>query len=70
MMVKGKAVEVEVVVAVAVAVGGRKLWLAICHRENLIAIVIAAAAMATVATVVIPPLVLMAEGLVMVNPQL
>lgn len=66
MMVKGKAVEVEVVVAVAVAVGGRKLWLAICHRENLIAIVIAAAAMA----MVIPPLVVMVEGLVMVNPQL
>lgn len=61
--------EVEVAVVVAVAVGGRKLWLAICHRENLIAVVIAAAAMAITTTVVIPVLVVM-EDLVMVNPQL
>lgn len=70
MMVKGKAVEVEVVVVGAVAVGGRKLWPAICHRENLTAVVITAVAMATAATVVIPPLVVMVEGLVMVSPQL
>lgn len=69
MMVKGKAVEVEVVVVVPAAVGGRKLWQAICHRENQIAVVITAAAMATAATVVIPVVVVM-EGLVMVNPQL
>lgn len=65
MMVKGKAVEVEVVVA-AVAVGGRRLWPAICHKENLIALIIAVAAMATV---VIPALVVM-EGLAMVSLQL
>lgn len=70
MMAKGKAVEVEVAVVVAVAVGGRKLWPAICHKENLIAVVIAAVGMATAATVVIPPLVVMVEGLVMVSPQL
>lgn len=69
MMVKGKALEVEVVVVVLAAVGGRKLWLAICHRENLKAVVMAAAAMATVATVVMPALVVM-EGLVMVSHQL
>lgn len=68
MMVKGKAVEVEVIVAAAVAVGGRKLWLAICHRENLKAVVIAV--VATAATVVIPLLAVMVEGLVMVSPQL
>lgn len=62
--------EVEVVVAVVVAVGERKLWLAICHRENLIAQVTAAAAMATAATVVILALLVMAECLVMVSPQL
>lgn len=67
MMVKGKVVEVEVMV---VAVGGRKLWLAICHRENLKAVVIAAVAMATAATVVIPLLVVTVEGIVMVSPQL
>lgn len=68
MMVKGKAVEVEVVVVVVpVAVGGRKLWPAICHRENLKAVVIA---VATMATVVIPALVVMVAGLVMVSPQL
>lgn len=70
MMVKGKAVAVEVVVAVAVAVGGRKLWPAICHRENLIAQVIATAIMATVATAVILALLVMVGGLVMVSPQL
>lgn len=70
MMVKGKAVEVEVVVVVPVAVGGRKLWPAICHRENLIALVIAAAATATAATVVITALLVMVEGLVMGSPQL
>lgn len=71
MMVKGKAVEVEVVVVVvAVAVGGRKLWLAICRRENLRAMVIAVVAMVMAATMVIPPLVVMVEGLVMVSPQL
>lgn len=69
MMVKGKAVEVEVVVAVVVAVGGRKLWLAICHRENLIALAIAAVAMGMAAIVVIPALLVMVEGLVMVSPQ-
>lgn len=69
MMVKGKALEVEVVVVVLAAVGGRKLWLAICHRENLKAVVMAAAAMATVATVVMPALVV-TEGLVMVSHQL
>lgn len=61
--------EVEVIVVVAVA-GGRKLWPAICHRENLIALVITAAAMATIIIVVIPALLVMVEGLVMVNPQL
>lgn len=69
MMGKGKAVEVEVV-AVAVAVGERKLWLAICHRENLIVQAIAAAVMPTAATVVIPAQLVMGEGLVMVSPQL
>lgn len=62
--------EVEVVVVAPVAVGGRKLWLAICHRENLKAVVVAAATMATAATVVIPALVIIVEGLVMVSPQL
>lgn len=62
--------EVAVVVAVTVAVGGRKQWLAICHRENLIARVIAAPAMATAAIVVIPALLVMVEALVMVSPQL
>lgn len=70
MMVKGKAVEGEVVVVVAVAVEGRKLWLAICHRENLIVVVIAATTMATAAIVVIPALVVMVEGLVMASHQL
>ena len=70
MMVKGKAVEVEVIVAVAVAVGGRKLWLATCRRENLIAQVIATAIMATVATAVILALLVMVGDLVMVSPQL
>lgn len=70
MTVKEKTVEVEVVVVVAVAVGGRKLWQAICHRENLKALVITAAAMATAATVVIPALLVMVEGLVMASPQL
>lgn len=71
MMVKGKAVEVEVVLVVAAAVEGRKLWLVICHRENLIALVMAAAAvMATTATVVILALVVIVEGLVMVSPRL
>lgn len=69
MMVKGKAVEVEVAVVVVVAVGERKLWLVICHRENLTMLVIAAA-MATPATVVIRALLVMVEGLVMVSPQL
>lgn len=69
-MAKGKAVEVEVVVAVAVAVEGRKLWLAICHRENLIMLAIVPATMATAAIVVIPALLVMVEGLVMVSPQL
>lgn len=54
MMVKGKAAEVEVVVAATVAAGGRKLWLAICHRENLTIVVVAVTTMATVATAVIP----------------
>lgn len=56
MTVKGKAAEVEVVIAAAVAVGGRKLWPAICHRENLTTVV-AVATMGTIATVVIPALV-------------
>lgn len=68
MMVKGKAVEVEVVVAPVV--GGRKLWLAIYHRENLIAVVTATVAMATVATVGIQVLVAVEEGLPMVSRQL
>lgn len=60
--------EVEVIVAAAVAaVGGRKQWLAICHRENLKAVVITPVAMATV---VIPLVAVMVEGLVMVSPQL
>lgn len=62
MMVKAKAVEVEVVVVGAVAVGGRKLWLAICLKENLIVLAIAAITMATAATVVIPALVVMVEA--------
>lgn len=62
--------EGEAVVVVAVAVGGRKLWPAICHRENLMVVVIAAATMATAATVAIPALVVMVEGLVMASPQL
>lgn len=72
MTVKGKAVEVGAVAVVvaAVAVGGRKLWLGICRRENLKAIGLAAAGMAMAAIVVIPPLVVMAEGLVMVSRQL
>lgn len=70
MMVKGKAVEVEVAVVVAVAVGGRKLWPAICHRENLIVLAIAAATMDIAVTVVIPALQVMVEGLVMGSPQL
>lgn len=61
--------EGEVVVAVAVAVEGRKLWPAICHRENLIMLAIAPATMAT-AAMVIPALLVMVEGLVMVSPQL
>lgn len=69
MMVKGKAVEVEVAVVVVVAVGERKLWLAICHRENLIVLVIAAA-MVTPPTVPIRALLVMVEGLVIVSPQL
>lgn len=71
MIVKGKAVEVEVVaVVVAVAVGERKLWPAICLRENLRVVVIATVGIATAATVVIPPLVVMVEALVTVSPQL
>lgn len=70
MMAKGKAVGGGVVVVVAVAVGGRKLWRAICHRENQKVLVIAAAAMVTAATPVIPALLVMVEGLVMVSPQL
>lgn len=62
--------EVEVVVVVLVAVGGRKLWPAICLRENLRVLVMAAATMATAATVVILALLVMVEGLVMVSPQL
>lgn len=54
--------EVEVVVVGAVAVGGRKLWLAICLKENLIVLAIAAITMATAATVVIPALVVMVEA--------
>ena len=62
--------EVEVVVVtVAVVVGGRKLWLVICHKENLIAAVTPVAAMATVVTAVILALVVM-EGLVMASPLL
>lgn len=65
MMAKGKAVEV----VVPVAVGGRRLWLAICLKENLIVVVIAVATMGTVVTVVIPALVVMG-GLVTVSLQL
>lgn len=63
-------VGVVVVAVVAVAVGGRKLWPGICRRENLIALVLAAAGMAMAAIVVIPPLVVTVEGLVMVSRQL
>lgn len=56
-MAKGKVVEVAVVAVVAVAAEGRKQWLDICHKENLIAPVIATAIMATVATVEIPAVV-------------
>lgn len=56
MMAKVKVVEVEVV---PVAVGGRRLWLAICHKENLRVVVIVVATMGTVATVEIPALVVM-----------
>lgn len=59
---------VEVVI-VAVAVGGRKPWLVICRKENLIAVVIIVTAMATVVTVVILALIVM-EGLVTASPQL
>lgn len=69
MMVKGKAVEVEVAVVAPAVVGGRRQWLAICRRENLIATVVAAA-MGTIVIVVILPIILMEEGLVMVSPQL
>lgn len=62
MIAKGKAAEVEVVAVVAVAAGGRKLWLDIYHRENLIALVIAATAMAITAIVVIPAVVVMVLG--------
>lgn len=54
---------------VPAAVGGRKLWRGICRRENLIALVMAAAVTATEATVAILALV-MAEGLAMVSLQL
>lgn len=56
----------EVEVVAQVAVGGRRLWLAICHKENLIAVVIA---VATMGTVIIPALQVMAH-LVIVNLRL
>lgn len=70
MMVRGKAaVVVEVVVVVvAVAVEGRKLWQAICLRENLIVLIIAVVAI--VVTVVIQALLAIVECLVTVSPQL
>lgn len=61
-MVKGKAAEVEVPVVVAVVVEGKKPWLAICLKENLIAAVMVVAAMPTVATVVIQALLVVMEG--------
>lgn len=64
MMVRGKAIVLGAVVAAVV--GGRKQWLDICHREKLIARVMAVA-MLTIATVII---LVMEVGLVMVNPQL
>ena len=71
MTVKGKTVQVGVaVVVVAVAVGGRKLWPAICRRESLIVQIIAVAATVTTVMGVIPALLVMVEGLVMLNPQL
>lgn len=51
---------------VPVAVGGRKRWLAICLRGNLIAAVTAAAAMATV---VGTPMLAVMQGLAMTRPQ-
>lgn len=56
----------EVEVVAPVAVGGRRLWLAICHKENLIAVV---TAVATMGTVIIPALQVMAH-LVIVNLRL
>lgn len=61
MMAKGKAVEVVVVAAVAVAAEGKKQWLGICHKENLIALVITTAIMATAATVEILAVVVMVQ---------
>lgn len=57
------------VAVVAAVVGGRKQWLAICHREKLIAVVVAAA-MGIIVTIVILAPTVMEAGLVMVNPQL
>lgn len=69
MMVKGKAVEVEVVAVAPAVVGGRRQWLAICRRENLIATLVAAA-MGTIVIVVILAVIAMEEGSIMVSPQL
>lgn len=62
MMAKEKTVEVEVVAVVAVAVGGRKPWLDICRRENLIVAIAVAAAMVIAATAVIPAQMVMVQG--------
>lgn len=48
MMARGKAVEVAVVAVVAVVAEGKKQWLDICLKENLRALLTAAAIMATV----------------------
>lgn len=53
--------EVVVVAVVAVVAEGKKQWLDICHKENLIALVIATAIMDTAATVEILAAVVMVQ---------